>query len=116
VKFDQRRGRRLHLKRPAPGLVLGGRVGIVDVGIDSVGIEHDFPLDLGSRTFLEFSWGNRPMRLSCIVARTHKVKSSFSSGLTIDPAKSPDVGEFMKRVREALEKLREAEAKLPPAI
>ena len=80
----------MHLKRSAPGLILGG-----------------------------FSWGRQPMRLSCIVARTHKVKDSpplHRSGLTIDPAKSPDVAEFMKRVREALEKLREAEAKLPPAI
>jgi hypothetical protein len=58
-KFDKRAGRRLHLKRPAPALIPGGRVGIVDVGVESIGSEHDFPLELGHRTFLEFSWGNR---------------------------------------------------------
>jgi hypothetical protein len=115
MKFDNRSGRRLHLKRPAPGFILGGRVGIVDVAAGSIGIEHDFPLDLGSRTFLEFSWG-KPMRLSCVVARTERVKSGYRSGLTVDPAKSPDFAEFNRRITEALEKLREAEAKLPPVI
>ncbi|HSP13372.1 MAG TPA: hypothetical protein VLV78_01320 [Thermoanaerobaculia bacterium] len=118
-KFDKRAGRRLHLKRPAPALILGGRVGIVDVGLDSIGVEHDFPLTLGGRTFLEFSWSNRPMRLSCVVARTDPVKGKgdrYRSGLRIDPSKSPDFEEFNRRVREGLEQLKEAEAKMPPSI
>jgi hypothetical protein len=117
-RFDQRAGRRLYLKRPVPAVILGGRVGIVDVGVENIGIEHDFPLELGHRTFLEFSWGNRAMRLTCIVARTDRVMASperYRSGLIVEP-NSPDLEEFARRVREGIEQLREAESKVPPVI
>jgi hypothetical protein len=119
LKFDLRGGRRLHLGRPAGGFVLGGRVDILDISARSLGIEHDFPLTLGSSTFLEFSWGDKAIRLSCRVARTRPVKGRqgfYRTGLEIDRDNSAGGAVYAKLVEAALKKLREAEAKLPSVI
>lgn len=118
MKFDLRASRRLHLKRPAPAMVLGGRVDIRDLGLRSVGVEHELELPEGLRTFLEFVWAGTPMRLNCVVASTRPVKARpgwSRSGLTIE-RNSESRDEYVRRVSEALEQLRAAEAKLPPVV
>jgi hypothetical protein len=99
-------------------MVMGGRVEIHDVAISSVGVEHEMPLDLGSRTFLEFRWNDVLFRLSCHVARTREASRAgwFRSGLTIDADHSEAQLEFSKRVKAGLTAMREAEEKLPPVV
>jgi hypothetical protein len=119
LKFDLRHGRRrLRLNKPAVGYLSSGRVDIVDVSVDGVGIESEFRLEPGTATFLEFKWGTVPMRLACVVARSRPSKrpGRFQSGLVIKKSSSPSIAEFTKRVEEALQKVREAEARLPPSI
>jgi hypothetical protein len=119
LKFDLRHGRRrLRLTRPAPGFVTLGRVDIVDVSVDGLGIESEFKLEPGTPTFLEFKWGNFPMRLSCFVARCRpsKTPGRWQIGLTIKKSSSPSIQDYTSRVEAALEKMREAEAKLPPLL
>jgi hypothetical protein len=118
-RFDLRHNRRLRLKRPAHGMIAGGRVEIIDMSTDSLGVEHDFELRLGVMTFLEFWWGDAQMRLSCEVARTRPVKQQpgrYRSGLTIDVAASETMDEYRKRIEAALEQLRAAEEKMPPSM
>ena len=117
-RFDHRSGRRLRLKKPANGMVMGGRVEIHDVGINSVGVEHKMALSPGSRTFLEFTWSGTIFRLSCHVARTRAAdrRDWFRSGLTVDADRSEAQMEFVRRVKAGLEAMREAEAKLPPLL
>ena len=100
-------------------MVIGGRVDIIDLAIDAVGIEHDFELRLGAMTFLEFWWGDTQIRLSCEVARTRPVKDQagrYRSGLKIHRSASESLAEYEKRVEAALAQLREAEGKLPPSM
>ena len=119
MKFDLRQGkRRLHLNKAAPGFVTLGRVDIVDVSEDGIGVESEFKLEPGTPTFLEFKWGNFPMRLACTVARCKPMRTPgrYQSGLTIKRSSSPSFQDYISRVSAALEKMREAEAKLPPVI
>jgi hypothetical protein len=100
-------------------MVLGGRVDIIDLAIDAVGVEHEFELRLGATTFLNFWWGETQIRLSCEVARTRRVKEQpgrYRSGLKIHRSGSESIAEYEKRIEAALEQLREAEGKLPPAM
>ena len=119
IKFDLRHNRRLRLKRPAHGMVTGGRVDIFDMSINSVGVQHDFELRPGATTFLDFWWGDTEIRLSCEVARSRPVKDQtgrYRTGLKINREASDTIGEYEKRIEAALEQLREAEEKLPPAM
>lgn len=106
------------MKKPASGMVMGGRVEIHDVGVNGIGIEHEMPLSAGSRTFLEFNWSGTLFRLSCHVARTRGAERPgwFRSGLTIDQDRSEAQLEFARRVQQALKAMREAEEKLPPVL
>lgn len=100
-------------------MITGGRVDIIDLSIDSVGVEHDFELKPGATTFLDFWWGDANIRLSCEVARTRRVKEQtgrYRSGLKINPGASETLQEYEKRIGAALEQLRESEEKLPPAM
>ncbi len=117
-KFDHRSGRRLRLKKPANGMVMGGRVEIYDLGASSVGVEHQMDMTAGSRTFLEFNWSGTVFRLSCHVARSRKTDRAgwFRSGLTVDQDRSEAQVEFCRRVRAALEAMQQAEEKMPPVI
>jgi hypothetical protein len=119
LRFDLRGDRRLRLKKPAPGMLLGGRVEIVDLSVAGMGIQHDFPLRSGSEATVEFSWSGTVIRLQCTVARTQSEKSvpgRYRSGLQINKKKSEGFVVYRKRVLAALEKLREAEGRLPPVL
>jgi hypothetical protein len=120
LKFDLRHGRRrLRLNKPAPAMVTGGMVQIIDVSQDGIGVESDFRLEPGSSTFVEFKWGTFPMKLACTVARCRTSRSQagrFQIGLMIKKSSSPSFADFTKRVQDAIERMREAEAKLPPTI
>lgn len=118
MNFESRAGRRLRLTRPAPALADGQQIEIYDLGLRGIGVQHDFPLAIGTRTFIEFNWGNTLIHLACIVSRTREVKGRrdrFRSGLTIE-RNSLSREEYGRRVEAALESLRAAEAKLPPGI
>jgi hypothetical protein len=118
MKFDLRADRRLHLKRPAAGLLLGAPVEIHDLGIRSIGIELETELTPGTRAYLEFSWTGTVIRLSCRVASTRRAKYREGwcrSGLVIE-RDSESRDEYLRRVEAALEQLRAAEAKLPPLL
>ena len=107
------------MKKPANGMVMGGRVEIHDLGVNSVGVEHEMPLTAGSRTFLEFNWSGTVFRMSCHVARTRKAPDRigwFRSGLTIDQDRSEAQTEFSRRVQNALASMQQAEEKLPPVL
>lgn len=100
-------------------MVIGGRVDIVDMSIDSLGVEHEFELRPGFATFLEFWWGEAQIRLSCEVARTRRVPDQpgrYRSGLTINAAASETIDEYRTRIEAALEQLRATEDKLPPPM
>ena len=100
-------------------MVIGGRVDIIDLAIDAIGVEHDFALQVGASTFLDFWWGNTHIRLSCEVTRTRPVKEHtgrYRSGLKIHRSASESIAEYEKRIEAALEQLREAEEKLPPTM
>jgi len=100
-------------------MVTGGRVDIIDMSIDSVGVEHDFELRSGTSTFLDFWWGETQIHLSCEVARSRPVKNQtgrYHTGLKINRDASDTIGEYEKRIKAALEQLREAEEKLPPVM
>lgn len=119
LKFDLRHGRRrLRLNKPAPGFVTRGRVEIVDVSLEGIGVEADFKLEPSTPTTLEFKWGNFPMRLSCTVARCKPAKTPgrWHVGLAINRNTSPSIQDYISRVKAALEKMLKAEAKLPPLI
>lgn len=106
------------MKKPASGMVMGGRVEIHDVGVNSVGVEHEMPLSAGTQTFLEFNWSGTVFRLSCHVARTRNAGRPgwFRSGLTVDQDRSEAQAEFSRRVQAALAAMKNAEEKLPPVI
>ncbi len=100
-------------------MVTGGRVDIIDMSIDSLGVEHDFELRPGASTFLNFWWGETEIRLSCEVARSRPVKAKagwYRTGLKITRGGSDTIGEYEKRIEAALEQLHEAEEKLPPSM
>lgn len=103
------------MKKSVSGMTLGGRVDIIDVSVDSLGIEHAFPMQLGTTTFVEFSWGRDLMELPCVVARTSPIPDRpghYRSGLKI-LRKGISEPVFRKRVKEAIEKLKEIEANRP---
>ena len=100
-------------------MVIGGRVDIVDMSADSLGIEHDFELHPGFSTFLEFWWGEAQIRLSCEVARTRRLRDQpdrYRSGLTINAEASETIDDYRTRIEAALEQLRATEEKLPPPM
>jgi hypothetical protein len=117
MKFDLRSNRRLHLKKPVDGMLLGDRVDIVDMSLNSVGIEHEFEIRLGASVYLEFRWGQTSFRLPCTVARTRATSRTgrWSSGLTIR-ASSDSAVEYRKRVEAGLTRLREIEASTPSML
>ena len=116
ITFDHRNNRRLHLKKPVDAMLLGGRVSIVDMSLDSVGIEHNFEIKLGATVYLEFLWGQTNFRLPCTVARTRELRSGRSrSGLTIR-SNAESVAEYRKRIEAGLAKLREIEASRPSSL
>jgi hypothetical protein len=116
MKFDLRNNRRLHLKKPVDAMLLGDRVDIVDMSLDSVGILHDFEIKLGASVYLEFFWGQTNFRLPCTVARAREVRSGlWRSGLTIR-SNAGSVAEYRKRIEAGLAKLREIEASRPPVL
>jgi hypothetical protein len=117
MKFDLRSNRRLHLKKPVDGMLLGSRVDIVDMSLSSVGIEHDFEIRLGAPVYLEFRWGQTSFRLPCTVARTRNGSRNacWRSGLTIR-ANNESVAEYRKRIEAGLTRLREIEASKPSML
>jgi len=119
MKFDLRNNRRLRLKKPAAGMVSGGRVEVIDMSLESVGVEHDFPLQADQTTFLEFAWGETLIHLSCTVARTRPVRESpgrYRSGLTIRSGSGDSLDDYRDRIEEALEQLRKVEADRDPSF
>lgn len=117
MKFDLRGNRRLHLKKPVDGMLLGDRVDIVDMSLNSVGIEHEFEIRLGASVYLEFRWGQTRFRLPCTVARTRTGSHSgrWRTGLTIR-ANDASVAEYRKRIEAGLARLREIEASKPSTL
>ncbi|MEO8034647.1 MAG: hypothetical protein ABI837_09455 [Acidobacteriota bacterium] len=118
MNFESRAGRRLRLARPVPALADGKQIEIYDLGLRGIGVEHDFPLTVGSKTFIEFSWGKALIHLACSVSRSREMKGRrerFRSGLTIE-RNSLSREEYVRRVEAALESLRVAEAKRPPGL
>lgn len=116
MKFDLRANRRLHLKKPVDGMLLGDRVDIVDMAMNSLGIEHSFELKLGAPVYIEFLWGQTTFRLPCTVARSRPVRDGqFRTGLTIR-VNNESVAEYRKRIEAGLTKLREIEAARPSTL
>ncbi len=116
-KFDHRGDRRLHLKKPAGGMITGGRVDIVNMSLNGIGIAHDFPIKAGTQTFLEFSWAGKVLRLWVTVAncRRDRAGTGYRSGLVVQNRSESDA-EYRQRVKEGLDRLRESESDLPPSV
>jgi hypothetical protein len=118
MNFESRDGRRLRLKRAAPALGGGGQLEIHDLGVRSIGVQHDFPLTVGDRIFVEFAWSDAAIHLACRVARSQELKQRpgwFNTGLTIEK-NSLSRDDYARRVEAGLQALRAAEAQLPPSL
>jgi hypothetical protein len=100
-------------------MITGGRARIIDLSLDSLGIEHEFPVDVGDSIFIEFSWNSVSIELACTVVRTRETPepgTGYRSGLRVKRTLSPGIAEYAMRVQVGLEKQREEEKKLPPAV
>ena len=117
VKFDNRTNRRLHLKKPAGGMVTGGRVEIVDMSLTGLGIIHDFPLRAGAETFLEFAWAGKMLQLWVRVTNCRpKPGGGYRTGLQLIKKGTDSDNEYLRRVKEGLERLKATESDLPPSV
>ena len=104
MKFDARSSRRLRLRRPAAAMTAFGPAQLLDLGSSSVALCHDWHVEKGETTWLEFNWTGRLMRLDCEVrtCRYSRAEARYRSGLLIRGGLSAD--EFKKRVQAELAK------------
>lgn len=113
MMFEHRADRRLRLKKPAPAMTPQGRVAISDVSTSGIALAHDFPLKVGDRIHLEFSWNGIPMRLNCTVAaaRRNERGASFVSGMIVRVGESAIL--YKRWVSDALNAMIVKEAAVP---
>lgn len=116
-KFENRGDRRLHLKKPAVAFTSKGRIEIIDLSLTGLGVANEFPLTPGDEMFIEFAFMGEALRLWCSVAycRPARAGAGFRSGLIVKKG-SESGPEYKKIVSAGLDKLREAESKLPPTV
>lgn len=81
-----------------------GPANILDLGVRSLAVTHDWPVGKGAAIWLEFNWSGRLMRIDCEVrtSRYSRADAKYRSGLIVSGG--PAAAEFEKRVRTELEK------------
>lgn len=106
MKFDNRTSPRLRLKKGAPATTRFGPVEIVDFAPAGIGICSDFPIDTTTPLWLEFKWGQTPMRLECEVRSCvhSRADGKYRSGLQVRQAYSGDM--YKKLVERELDKIK----------
>jgi len=116
MRFDSRGSRRLRLKRAARGMTGFGPVNIIDLGRNGLGVGHDWPLQRGATTWVEFHWGETLIRLHCEVRATRAStgEMKFASGFLV--LGGPSADDYRRRIEAEIETMKTAESKLPPLI